>query len=54
MFPGDLEAVGACLNENWVHKKLMAHGCEPAVCRQIMDQLHPHVFGKFALVLCTT
>jgi len=43
---GDLEAVGACLNENWVHKKLMAHGCEPAVCRQIMDQLQPHVFGQ--------
>ncbi|XP_047135189.1 L-fucose kinase isoform X1 [Hydra vulgaris] len=43
---GDLAGIGACLNEYWKQKKLMAHGCEPNVVRTIMDVLQPYVYGQ--------
>ncbi|XP_057317332.1 L-fucose kinase-like isoform X1 [Hydractinia symbiolongicarpus] len=43
---GKLELIGQYLNECWRHKKSMAHGCEPSVCRAIMDQLEPLVHGQ--------
>ncbi|XP_066935436.1 L-fucose kinase-like isoform X2 [Clytia hemisphaerica] len=42
---GNLELIGKCLNDCWSNKKKMAHGCEPLVCRQIMDKIKPYVLG---------
>lgn len=43
---GDLAAVGACMSAYWEQKKLMAHGCEPAFVRRMMDVMAPHVYGQ--------
>ena len=42
---GDLEKVGQCMDRYWVLKRSMATGCEPAICRQMMDVLRPYVHG---------
>ncbi|XP_071959092.1 L-fucose kinase-like [Antedon mediterranea] len=43
---GNLEKIGSCMNTYWEQKKLLATGCEPATVKQIMDALHPHVYGQ--------
>eukprot|EP00794_Sanderia_malayensis_P016014 gene16014-17631_t len=43
---GNLEKIGACMNRCWDHKKLMAPGCEPKVCKQIIDAIKPISYGQ--------
>nr|XP_039262133.1 L-fucose kinase-like [Styela clava]XP_039262134.1 L-fucose kinase-like [Styela clava] len=43
---GDIGAVGECINEYWKQKKIMAPGCEPASCTEIMKVLQPYSLGQ--------
>eukprot|EP00795_Rhopilema_esculentum_P010877 gene10877-19700_t len=43
---GDLEGIGETMNVCWRHKKLMAHGCEPKICKIIMDAISPLAYGQ--------
>ena len=44
-FLGDLESIGKTMDTCWEHKKLMAPGCEPEICRIIMDSVRPVSYG---------
>ncbi len=33
----------------WEHKKLMAPGCEPKICKQIIDAIRPISYGKLLI-----
>ena len=47
IFPlGDIERVGECLDKYWTHKKLMAHGCEPASVKAMMERIKPYAYGN--------
>ena len=47
IFPlGDIERVGDCLDKYWTHKKLMAHGCEPASVKAMMERIKPYAYGN--------
>ncbi len=35
------------MNRCWDHKKLMAPGCEPKICKQIIDAIKPISYGMF-------
>jgi fucokinase len=42
---GDLAALGACVDQYWAQKKVMAPGCEPPVATKIMAVLRPMAHG---------
>lgn len=43
---GDLQKIGECLNMCWEHKKLMAPGCEPKICKLIIEAIKPLSYGQ--------
>ena len=42
----DIPEIGACVDRYWAQKKIMAAGCEPALVRDMMAVLRPHVYGQ--------
>ena len=43
---GDLKGIGETMNTCWEHKKLMAPGCEPKICRTMIDAIEPLAYGN--------
>ena len=43
---GDLKGIGETMNTCWEHKKLMAPGCEPEICRKMIDAIDPLAYGN--------
>jgi len=43
---GDLKAIGETMNTCWDHKKLMAPGCEPEICRKMINAIDPLAYGQ--------
>ena len=41
----DLEQMGMHMNAYWEQKKTIASGCEPDLCRRMMDKLRPYTLG---------
>ena len=41
----DLELIGKHMNAYWEQKKSIASGCEPDLCRRMMDVLRPYSYG---------
>lgn len=54
LMQGDLVALGACLDQYWKQKKLLATDAEPPRVRRIMDALRPHAHGKDSVTASVT